>query len=298
MSDASHVLVNSAARPRVTFYSASGAPSDLDSGVPTVVATRPNGTTLSPALTAAHVGAAGSGIYEITDLPTQTALTLLRLDWTGTIGGLSQTLTTWVEVVGALLYTLAAFRALKVADGTPFTDTTKFPDADVQAARVDVTDELERILGFSPVRRFARETLDGNGTCRLRLWRRKTDDLLSVTVDGTSQTTADFTLSSSGLLTWTAGRFTAWTRQNVVVEYTHGWERVMGRGGNIAMLMAALQLQPGLSSSVSTLSTPDGSSYSFDAAGQVTASGRVRETGVPVIDAWLNRWSEAGVVMA
>ena len=297
MSDSSQIEVNSTARPRVTFYSG-GTPSDLDSGVPTVVATKPDGTTLTPAPTAAHVGATGSGIYELTDLPAQTTLTLLRLDWTGTIGALSQTLTTWIEVVGAFPYTLASMRDLKVAGGTPFKDATKYPDADLLATRVDITDELDRILGFSPIPRFARETRDGNGSCHLRLWHRKPATLLSVTVGGVTRATTDFTLSSSGLLTWTNGWFPGWTRQNVIVEYVHGWDRIMGRGGNIAMLMAALQLQPGLSSAVTTVSTPDGSNYTFDAAGQVTQSGRVRETGVPVIDAWLNRWTEANLVMA
>jgi len=75
----------------------------------------------------------------------------------------------------------------------------------------------------------------------------------------------------------------------VVVEYVHGEPRVMGDGGNVAMLRAAMRLQPGISSTASTVVTPDGTAYSYDPAGQVTAAG----TSVNEVLSALDRAAEA-----
>jgi hypothetical protein len=64
------------------------------------------------------------------------------------------------------------------------------------------------------------------------------------------------------------------------------------------MLRAAMRLDPGISSAATNVTTPDGVSYSFDPAGQVTQAGIVRHFGVPAIDSWLNRWSQAGFAVA
>jgi hypothetical protein len=105
-----------------------GAPIDLDSGgVPVVVAAAPDGTTTLPAVSGTWVGppARTTGQYRVVltgqDHP---EVTWRDLAWTGTIGGLSQTLESRVVWLGSLLFTLSDMReyAMPGSAATPFTD--------------------------------------------------------------------------------------------------------------------------------------------------------------------------------
>jgi hypothetical protein len=275
-------------------------PTDLDSGVPVVTITRPDGTTIASG-TVTHVGPAGSGTYQFV-LAGQPQCTVLDVTWTGTIGGQSQTRPGTIEIVGAHLFTVAEIRAFKVAGGTPFASDTAWPDSKLHEARAATLDEFTQILGFSPVPRFYRETHDGDGSGCVLLNELEAGPLLSVKVNGVAKAVGDYTLKPSGILEATSnytlsGSFTRGS-QNVTVEYVAGWSRVMGDGSNVAMLRAAMRLDPGISSSATSVTTPDGVSYSFDPAGQVTRAGNVRHFGVPAIDSWLNRWSQAGFAVA
>lgn len=272
-------------------FSVDGAPIDLDSGVPTVTATAPDGTTTSP--TATHVGAAGSGQYRIV-LAAQPEVTWRDLTWTGTIGGQSQTLEGRVEWVGDLLFTLAQFRQLKVVGGTPFANATTYPDAQILETRAEVLDEFTDILGFPPVPRFRRETFDGTGGYSLPLpGGPYAQRILSVTVNGVAQTASNYQIgvgnTVEAVASYSYGTAFTWGRRNVTIEWVEGWPRPKGDAADVAMLRAAMKLSPGLSSTASTVSTPDGAVYSFDPAGQVTRGGTTRHFGVPAIDSFLNR---------
>jgi hypothetical protein len=177
MSDILQILRGTGAKPRVTFY-ANGAATDLDSGVPTVTVTTPVGATSNP--TASKV-AATTGIYEFT-LSAQAEVSMLTVTWVGPVGGVTETLTTFVEVIGQHLFTLSQMRALRVAGGTPFalTATPLFSDQQIMDARAATLDEFTRILGFSPVPRFMRETHDGDGSGCVLLDELEAGPLLSV----------------------------------------------------------------------------------------------------------------------
>jgi hypothetical protein len=280
-----------------TFY-LDGAPSDLDSGVPAVVATFPDGTALSPAPVATKPGGT-TGQYRIV-LASQPEVTWLDLAWTGTIGGQPQTLGGRVEWLGEHLFTIPALRALKILNARPFESATTWPDSQLHDARAAVTDEITRILGFSPVPRFAREVLDG-GSSQMVLGNLKASRLLSVTVNGAVQSLSGYTVRPTGILeatsAYTWGPATTYGRSNVTVEYVHGWDRVQGNGAHMAMMMAAADLDPSGYSSATTVSTPDGGSYTYEPS-ETGRGGFVRHTGIRVVDRWLNRWSAAGVAVA
>jgi hypothetical protein len=301
MADLTQILKGTSATLRQTFY-VDGATLDLDTGVPTVTVTRPDGTTISSG-TVSHVGAVNSGTYSFI-LAAQPNETLLTITWAGTIGGQPQTLTTYLEVVGAHLFTLSALRAMKVAGGmsTPFSDTVAWPDAQLLDTRTEVLEEFTDILGYSPVPRFAREVHSGDYTGQVILNNSHALRLLSVSVGGVAQSLSAHTLTSTGILQATANYLPsgwyAYGASNVVVEYTHGLPRVPGDGSDVAMLRAAMKLQPGLGSTANTVMTPDGSSYSFDPAGQVTRAGVVRYYGVPAIDSWLQRMRDPSLAVA
>lgn len=280
------IEVGSGAKPNVTFYSG-GTPADLD-GTCTVTLIKPDGTAGPASGTVSHIGATGSGKYEFT-LGPQTALTYYDVTWAGAIGAVAVSVVTRVEVVGGFLFTLAALRSMKVGGtANAFSSTTTYPDQTLQDRRVEVTDDFQARTGWSFVPRFARETHDGNGRSDLLLDHLKASTLLSVTVDGTAQSLADFTLDRTGLLAWNGGWFPTTTRRNVIVEYTHGWDRPPPTVASAGLARTAMLLLPAQAgSSVSTWTTPDGTTYQRDLAGQAIAGGGIRHYGVPGIDSVL-----------
>jgi hypothetical protein len=286
-------------------FTVDGLPADLDSGVPAVVITRPDGTTIaSGTVSNAWAGppARSTGQYRFV-LAGQPDCTILAVTWAGTIGGQPQTLHDTIEIVGADLFGLAAFRGLKVAGGTPFslTNVPFVTDAQIRDTRTAVLEEFTTILGFSPVPRFARETFDGNGRTCLILPGLKATRVLSVTVNGAAKTATDYQIIPGNQIEAVTGYSygTAFTsgRRNVTVEWVHGWERVEGNGSHVAMLYAAALLNPSGFSSASTVSLPDGSTYTYEPS-ETGRNNFQRHTGIRDVDRWLNRHSQVGFAVA
>jgi hypothetical protein len=298
VADLLQVLRGTSATVTVTFQ-VNGVGQNLDSGLPAITLTRPDGTA-GPA--SGTVTSLGAGAYSFV-IAAQAEVTWLDYTAVGTVGGQPQTLRGRVEWLGATLFDIAEIRALSIGGDTPFTSSVTWPDAKLHEARSATLDEFEHFLGFSPVPRFAREIVDGDGSWYLLVPHLKAHRLLSVTVNGVAQQVSSYTLKPSGVLAATSGytasgTFTAGVA-NVAVEYAHGSERVMGDGGNVAMLRAAMRLQPGISSTARSITTPDGVTYDLgDMAGQVTRAGTTRRFGVPAIDSWLQEWSQAGLAVA
>lgn len=286
-----HVQVGHTATIEARFY-ADGVLAD--DGTPTIGITKADGTILVAAGAATSSG--GTGIRQFA-LPAQSEVNLLKATWTGS----TQTVVTWVEIIGDILYTLAALRGVKVGAGFPFT-VADFPNQMVLDRRVEVTQDFEARTGYSFVPRFAREALDGNGRSDLVLRQLRASKLLSVTIDGTAQPTSSFTLAPSGVLTWKSGGwFSMLQRQNVTVEYVRGWDRTPPVIASAALARTAMLLLPSLAgSTASSWTTPDGTTYSYDAAGQVTQAGTIRHYGVPGIDSVLNSptYSALGLAVA
>lgn len=288
MADTLRILRGTGARPRITFYSG-GVASDLDSGVPTVTITRPDATTIASG-TVSHVGAVGTGTYEFTLAPLAEC-TLLTITWSGPIGGVTESLTTFVEVVGAHLFTLAEAKAFRVAGAAPLASTA---DADLMETRDSITDEFEAICGWSFVPRYRRDTFYGSYG-QLILERLKVQRIISVTVDGTAYSPtylADLTAPTpTGVLARrTYGWFTSLSTSLTVIEYVHGFDRVPGPIKQAALKRAAMLLNPSsLGSTASSYSTPGGDTYTFDPAGRRIGLGDIQHTGVPAIDSVLNR---------
>ena len=295
MADLLQFLAKTPVQPRASFYS-SGTLTDLDGpagGTCTVTITLPDGSPGPASGTVSHVS---TGVYSfVLDGPPDPIV--YDIAWSGTIGAKPVTIDTQAEAVGELLFTIPELRELKVGDEAPFADPVVWPDAKLQEVRTATLGEFTRILGFSPVPRFRRETHDGDGrSACLGLDKLLAHKPLAVSVNGASQTIGDYQINDANQIEavadYGAGAVFTWGRRNVVIEYVHGWERVEGDGSNVAMLRAAMRLNPAVSSQATNMTTADGTSYSFDPAGQVTQAGTTRHFGVPAIDAWLNRWSQ------
>jgi hypothetical protein len=267
-------------------FQVDGGTLDLDSGVPVVTITKPDGSAGPASGTVSHVGATNSGTYQFV-LAAQAELTLLTVTWVGTIGGQQQTLISTVEVVGGFLFTVAQFRAVTVAGGQPFT-TAAFPNSVVLDRRAEVTDDFEQRCGWSFIPRFTRERHTGDLTSTLIVRRHKPGALLSVTVDGALQILSGFDLADDGTLTWSLGSFPATRPNNVVVEYVRGWDRPPAEVSSVGLARTAGLLQPSQFNGAVTVTTPDGASYNYSQAGQSFAGGGRRYYGIPDIDAVLS----------
>jgi hypothetical protein len=295
VADLLQFLAKTPVQPRASFYS-SGALTDLDGpagGTCTVAVTLPDGSPGPASGTVSHVS---TGIYSF-ELAGPADPTVYDIAWSGEIGGKPVQVDTQAEALGELLFNLGDLRELRVGNGKPFAATAvpNFTDEQLQEARTATLEEFQQILWHAPVPRYARTVAQGDGSKALRLPHYKVQRVLAASIDGTALSAdelADLYVDDRWVVRKTLGVWPA-TEGSVTVSYVHGWERVEGDGSNIAMLRAAMRLIPGLADAASSVTTPDGTSISFDPAGQVTRAGRVRHFGVPAIDSWLNRWAVA-----
>jgi hypothetical protein len=297
MADLLQILHRTGVKARVTLY-ADGVATDSATQVKVDVV-RPDGTLLVTQANATDE--AGDGVYGY-QLAPQADPTLLRLDWSGTVGGVALTVSTWVEVLGGLLFTLPELRALKVANGFPFalTATPLFTDAQLMDTRAATLEEMTEVLGFSPVPRFVREvhSVDRSGTVILK--ELLATRVLSVSVAGVAQSAADYAISDGGVLlpvsNYAASPWASYGYGNVAVEYVAGWERVKGIGGHIAMIWTAAQLNPSGFSSATTVTVGD-ATYTYEPS-ETGRGGFERHTGIREADRWFRLHSQRGVAVA
>jgi hypothetical protein len=305
MADLLQILAGTSLTVTETFQ-LDGTPSNVDAVEPTLTLYRPDDAAYTPVPdvldTWAGPPARTTGQYRFV-MPRQVTPYKLKYHLDGIVGGQPQTLKGWVEWVGASLFTIPAFRAMKVAGGTPFatTATPKYEDVQIHEVRTAILDEFEEILGFSPVPRFGRATLDGNGRTCLILPGLKAERVLSVTVNGVAQTATNYQIGVGNQIEAISNYgygspFTA-GRRNVTVEWVHGWDRVKGIGGHIAMIWAGAQLNPSGFSSASTISMPDGSTYTYEPS-ETGRGGFRRPSGIRQADRWFDLHAAGSAAVA
>lgn len=276
-------------------FSVDGSPIDVDSGAPTLVLTKPDGTAYTPVPTVLNswVGppARTTGQYRFV-LPKQPDPYWLDYELTGVIGGQSVDLGGRVEWIGDYLFTLAEMRALKVGGQQPFsaTATPLITSAQIMDVRAQLLDEMTDILGFSPVPRFYREVTSANRG--LVVLKQLMDPrLLSVTVSGVATATSGYYVDPGGTVVPISGYspsyWAAYGLGNVAIEYVAGWDRLRGRGGNRAQMWAARELIPSVYSSAQTITTADGETISYEPS-ETGRNGFQRFTGIRAVDKWLN----------
>jgi hypothetical protein len=273
-----------------------GAPINVDSGLPTLVITRPDGSAYTPLPTVLDTWtgppARTTGQYRFV-LPRQTECIWLDYELTGTIGGQPQTLEGRVEWVGALLFTLAELRdyAMPGSATKPFTDTAKYPDKKLHQVRAAVLSRFSKALGVSPVPRFERETHSlgyGDTIIVRQLAPRK---LLSVTVAGAAQPASGYFLSPGGIVRPVSNyQSSAWGSYGygvVAIEYEHGLDGVDDDGSDAALQFAAAKLNPSAFTTGTTYTSPDGMSVTYEPS-ETGRGGFQRFTGIRDVDRWLN----------
>lgn len=224
----------------ITVYS-DGTPTDPSVASLTVI----DGQGNTVATGGASIIGSGSGRVAATldDAVTGEAKTLTAT-WTLTVGGNSQTFTTYHEVRGDLLFSESELRAF---DGGAVANQTTYTDTAILAMRSMVDEAFEQIVTTAFGARFRREVLDGDGTETLWLGQTQVLRILGAAIRETGSTTwtalagselADLLLSSNGRLVreslgaWTAGR------QNIRVDYVYGYQPVPYEVRRAAMWIA------------------------------------------------------------
>jgi hypothetical protein len=218
-SATTQVLKNTQATLSVTF--SAGA---ADAAVTTLI-TNPSGATVSTG-TATH-GAGGVYTYV---LPPQADVASLTVKWTGAFGGVTQSLQFYVDIVGAVLFTIADARAF--GKTTDLANATTYPDQMIADARARVTDLFRRYCGVSFIPRYDHWQFDGRFQEALYIPNAKrVSKLLSVTINGVALSAPDLALcvlQPSGILYRSAsyyGFWSSWQRNSIDVEYEHGWQQ-------------------------------------------------------------------------
>jgi len=202
------VLRDTRAQPEVVFYVGT-TPTDADGAV-TVDIFRADGSIFATDAATTH-GATGHYTYT---LAPQSVLEVFQLVWEGTFGAVVQRQTSYVEVVGGYVVSLADLQA---ESGL----STKTP-AELAEARQWFEDRAEEYCGVAFVPRYAREVLDGDGTNELELLHPYPRTVLSCKVGGIAQTgTTTWDLYEEGVIARDAGSFGV-GRRNVEIIYEHG----------------------------------------------------------------------------
>lgn len=226
------------------------------------------------------------------------------LEWTRTDTGAK--LTDDVGIVGSILFTEAEARAYKVVGGINPLIEADFSDQVIAEARYRISEFLERRLGTSLVRRFARVRARGRGSDVLSLfptlqthggpgYRRRPISLISAKVNGTALTAAEIlNVEVDGVL----NRFTrfdgnSWSAaignqppRNITLGYEYGYESVPWEANRVALILLIRSVVPSdVSSRATSFSNPDGTF-------RLSTASLNFPTGVPEVDEFITALDE------
>lgn len=287
--DSPRILAGTAAEIRVTVHQ-DGEPVDVsDSPAPTVVLTNADtGATITPATGVAEE-ATGKLVQVLS--PTETTVRRLKAVWSCTVNSAAITLTTYHEVVGALLFALSEARAF---DRDALADDTRYTDLAILEARDQIAEAFEDICDVSFGTRATREVHDGPGGSELWLERMMCDTVSAAAIreHGTQTWTALTSDELADLLLYPNGKLVreslgSWTvgRRNVRVDYSHGYQGVPLEIKRAALMVLRDQA-PGSNIGMRALSeTNDLGTFRLAVPGE-----NGRWFGIPAVDEALSRY--------
>lgn len=217
-------------------------------------------------------------------LAPQPEVASLTVTWSGTWGGVAQSLDTWVEIIGAYLFTVAELRAAPYG----LTDTARYPDAMIRETRAGIAQFFERVCGQSFVPKYAREQHVGQDGRSLWLRKRPLIRVLASNVSGVALSGSQLAgLEARGpRQLWRADA--VWASdgsgtRNVLVEYEYGLERPVWDIHRAALRLAYDVLVPHDFSDRTVSWTNELGTF------RNAVAGREYPTGVPEVDAALVR---------
>lgn len=261
------------------FYD--GGEDPVDKGAVTVSVASDSGAVLQ---TGSATDTAGEYTFTLS-LAATAAIDLLTVTWTSS----TETLTTYVEVVGGFYFELAELRAMN-----DLSSATTYPTDRLRAARDWIEGRIDQACNASFVRRYARDRWAAwAGDTRLILrdaaWPRR---LLSVSLGGTTQDVSGLAVTPYGELTYASGLpWLVYGWQTVDVRYEAAYLDVCPPDlHDVALQAARWRListdgQSGIPSRATSLTNE------FGNVQLATARAGDRPTGIPDVDAVIVDWS-------
>ena len=223
-------------------------------------------------------------------LPVQSEVRLIDFTWT--VGSESQT--DRIEVVGGWLFPIAELQAFHNSD------LSSYSVAELVKIRDGITDEFEEICGVSFVPRYRFEKHSGQGGYALQLNRPRIQEVLSMTISGTSKTASNYVPDEvAPFIHATTDWFAPATRSqplNVEVAYRHGFETVPGDIRRAALVAAHERAKKDITGA----GVPYTASSWNDGTGQYVSFGANSSTmrwyGIPEVDGVLRRFRRGKVL--
>lgn len=290
--DSPRILAGTRGELRLSV-SQDGSPVDIsDSPAPSVVLTNADtGATITPAADVAEE-ATGKLVQVLTASETATPQRIKAV-WSCSLSeadDVAMTFTTYHEIVGDLLFTIAEARAF---DEATLADAEKYPLDDILAARDVIWEAFEDICGARFGTAATRDILDGNGLSTLWLPTQQAQSVTAAATRSTSTWTAltsdelaDLFVSPNGrLVRETLGSWPTGSR-NIRVDYQHGHARVPREIRRAALVVLRDQL-PGTNLTNRALSqTNEFGTFRIAAPGE-----RGAWFGIPLVDEALRRYA-------
>lgn len=287
--DIERILRNTPSTLSVTFYGDS-APTDADSAV-TVTITKPDGAALTTNAATTH-GTTGKYSYV---LAPQSTLRRLKLDWSGTFGGQAATLTTYCEIVGGYYFTLYEARNF---DPLIRDNVIKYPDSQLEDARLFVESEFERICQRAFVPRGAYEqTAMQTDSYSLLVENPEILRIVSLKVGGVDWSSYTYRTDGSRSLWIVDGQFfpySAFGAINIQIEYEYGQPVVppdIKRAALKRMRSVVIGQTGRIDERATFMTLPEMGSFTL-----ATPGIRGSFTGLPEVDKTLSDWIWAGGV--
>lgn len=268
------ILRNSSALLKGTFYLDEVATNSSEAVTATVY--RDNGSVLATGI-ASEVA---TGIYSY-QLDPQADLDILTVTWAGVFNDATQTIVTEVAIVDSYFASVAEIRALD-----SLSDTSKYSLATVSEARAHAETLFEHYCNRAFVPRYARVVLDGSGLDYCYLPHNQIRRLINVTEDDVELDTSEWIIYEDGKLYRPNDAFSTNAKQNVSITYEHGYAYVPTDIKRAFLTFVRYLLLEAYNK------IPD-RTLNYNADGmfvQMAQAGPNRPTGLPEVDAVLNRY--------
>ena len=248
------VLVNTPTTLTVVFE-VDGVATDPSPATATVTITRADGT---PLLTDEPATRTAVGTFDVSLTAAQNdRVDALTVAWTSSLG----TLTTFVEIVGGFLFTIAEARMTK-----PLDDVATHPSQRIIDARTLAETALEEACSVAFVPRYFTERLDGKRDTDLLLSTVRPLTITACTVDGVTVAPSELELYADGRVYRQAGWGTL--RRGVTITGTHGYASPPPRVSRAAILLAKrFLIDSPVSDRATSLTTEDGTTQFLVTAG-------------------------------
>lgn len=231
-----------------------------------------------------------TGVYRLTLAPALLGvLDVHEATWTASVGGVSQTVGTRFEVVGAVIFGIADLRELD-ADIT----AAAYPAQKVREARAKASEQFEALAAIAFRRRGRRATLDGTGGPAILVPDLEPRGVVSATVDAGSGPVALTAADLSDLALYPHGEIVRMQKgvwqagvRNVAIHYEHGLDEAPEPARHAVMLLARARLVRGpVPDRATSVSTDEG-------VFRYSTPGRDGPTGIPDVDAAIAQFGRA-----